>query len=145
MAEEALFPSYIKRAEEEQIREIAAQVRADGTSRVVLLYGDGGVGKTCLVRQLASDNSTDAATVWVGPIDIDDSEFWLLSNLEKYIADRLDPGTQRRYFASYLEHLARLPRYTRLRIGHETVISHLGQIKKEFLACYLRSIGYSGK
>ncbi len=145
MAEESLFPSYIQRTEEGQIREVAAQVQADGTSRVVLLYGDGGVGKTCLVRQLASDNATDTATVWVGPIDIDDSEFWLLSNLEKYIADRLDPGNQRQYFAAYLEHLSRLPRYTRPRIGHETVISHLSQIKKEFLECYRDYIRDSGK
>lgn len=136
MTEEALFPGYIRRVEEEQIRELAAQVRADGASRVILLYGAGGVGKTLMVRQLALGNATSSGMVWVEPIDIDDSEFWLLSNLEKHIASQLEPGNQNEYFGPYLEHLARLPRYTRPRVGHETVVSYLDQIKTEFLECY---------
>ena len=136
MTEETFFPHYIPRAEEAQVRQVAARVRADGASRAVLLYGRGGVGKTWLVRQLARGNRTDSSTVWVGPIDIDDSEFWLLSNFEKHLADRLDPGNQGNYFGPYLDHLSRLPRYTRPLVGHETVINHLGQIKHIFIDCY---------
>lgn len=145
MTEEALFPGYIQRLEEDQIRQLAARVCADGTSRVVLLYGPGGVGKTWMVRQLALENASHSDMAWVDPIDIDDSEFWLLSNLEKYIASQLDPDNENGYFAPYLEHLARLPRYTRPRVGHETVVSYLDQIKTEFLECYKNFIQDSHK
>jgi len=37
-------------------------------------------------------------------VDIDDSEYWLLSNLERLVAGRLDPQGQ--YFGSYLEYLS---------------------------------------
>jgi GTPase SAR1 family protein len=77
--EETLFPAYIKRAEEDEICQEAAQVREDGKSRAVLLYGPGGVGKTQLVRRLVRAGAEDPMTVWLGPVDIDDSEYWLLS------------------------------------------------------------------
>jgi hypothetical protein len=111
----------------------------------VLLYGEGGVGKTCLVRALVKTGAAQPDTIWVGPIDIDDSEYWLLSNLERYISEALDPGNAGRYFSPYLDHLALLYRYTRPRIGHETVISHLGQIKRVFIECYQRFVEDSGK
>jgi tetratricopeptide (TPR) repeat protein len=141
--EEILFPSYISRVEELQVRQEAAQVRADGKSRTVLLYGPGGVGKTWLVRQLARASADDPRTVWLDPIDIDDSEYWLLSNLERLVAHRLDPSNQ--YFGPYLEYLSRLPSYTRPRIGHETVVSHLGRIKRVFVECYTKFVEDSGK
>jgi tetratricopeptide (TPR) repeat protein len=141
--EEALFPSYIRRDQEQQIREQAELVREDRISRAVLLYGPGGVGKTRLVRQLAQASAADSMTVWLEPIDIDDSEYWLLSNLERLVARQLDPGNQ--YFGPYLEYLSRLPGYTRPRIGHETVVSHLGRIKRVFVECYTKFVKDSGK
>jgi tetratricopeptide (TPR) repeat protein len=141
--EETLFPSYIPRGEEQQIRDEAARVRADGKSRAVLLYGPGGIGKTLLVRQLAQSSSADPMTVWLDPIDIDDSEYWLLSNLERLVARELDPGSQ--YFGKYLDYLSRLPAYARPRVGHETVVSHLGRIKRVFAECYRNYIQGSGK
>jgi len=140
--EETLFPAYIKRAEEDEIRQEEAKVRGDGKSRAVLLYGSGGVGKTKLVRHLAESGS-DPSTVWLEPVDIDDSEFWLLSNLERLVAGRLDPHSE--YFGPYLEYLSRLPSYTRPRVGHETVVSHLGRIKRVFVECYEKFIKDSGK
>ncbi len=134
MNEDISFPRYIPRAEERQIRDIAAQVREDRKSRAILLYGPGGVGKTSLVRELARTSAADERTIWLDPIDIDDSEYWLLSNLERHVAERLDPGNQ--YFGPYMQYLSRLPRLTRAPIEQETVVSHLGRIKRVFGDCY---------
>jgi tetratricopeptide (TPR) repeat protein len=141
--EETLFPAYIERAEEEQIRQEAVKVGEDGKSRAVLVYGHGGVGKTQLVRHLAQAGAGEPLTVWLDPVDIDDSEYWLLSNLERLVAQRLDPQSE--YFGPYLEYLSRLPNYTRPRVGHETVVSHLGRIKRVFVDCYEKFIEGSGK
>jgi tetratricopeptide (TPR) repeat protein len=136
MPEETLFPSYISRPEEEQIRQAAAGLRPGGRSRAVLLYGPGGVGKTSLVRHLHELGAVTPGTVWLDPVDIDDSQYWLLSNLERHVAEQLDPGRQ--FFGPYLDHLSRLPSYTRREVGHETVVSHLGRIKQVFAECYAR-------
>src|SRR6516225_9549700 len=141
MNNDALFPKYIPRVEEQVIREEAAHVVADGQSRVVLLYGPGGIGKTSLIRALAQRGSSDDATVWIRPIDIDDPEYWLLSNLEQQVAEQLD----RECFRPYFSYLSRLPAYTRPDIGHETVVSHLGRIKRVFTQCYTDFVKSSGK
>jgi hypothetical protein len=138
MSDESLFPGYIPRSEEHKILEEAAKVRADGQSRVVLLYGPGGIGKTSLVRRLAAAGADDPETIWVPPVDIDDSDYWLLSNLEQHVAAHLDGGGP--IFEPYLEYLSRLPGYTRPRIGYETVVSHLARIKQIFAECYCRFI-----
>jgi tetratricopeptide (TPR) repeat protein/energy-coupling factor transporter ATP-binding protein EcfA2 len=128
-------PGYIPRTEEEaQILEESAKVRQDGHSRVVLLYGPGGVGKTQLVRHLRDVKADDTAEIWVDPVDIDDPEFWLLSNLERRVADRLDPSGD--HFERYTDYLSRLPALTRREVSHETVVSHLGRIKRVFAECY---------
>jgi tetratricopeptide (TPR) repeat protein len=145
MDERPLFPSYIPRGdEEERILEQVAQVKQDLRSRTVLLYGPGGVGKTLLVRHLAEAGTSDPSTVWVGPIDSDDSEFWLLSNLEQLIIDRLDPGNEHGYFEPYLAFLSRLPRFLGPGVGREAVIGHLGRIKRVFLDCYKHYLEESG-
>ncbi len=145
MDESVLFPSYIPRGEEEErVLAQVAQVRQDRKSRALLLYGPGGVGKTLLVRHLAESNATDQGTVWVGPIDSDDSEFWLLSNLEQLIVARLDPDNAQGYFEPYMAYLARLPRFAGPRSGHEAVLSHLGRIKRVFLDCYERYLAETG-
>jgi tetratricopeptide (TPR) repeat protein len=136
MSEDTLFPGYIPRDEEQQILEEVAKVRADGGSRAVLLYGPGGVGKTSLVRTLATAAAADPLTVWIDPVDIDDSDYWVLSNLEQHVARRIDPDD--RYFGPYHRHLSRLPGYTRRRVGYETVVSHLVRIKRIFAECYER-------
>jgi hypothetical protein len=144
MTEDSLFPEYISREEEERrIRYEAERVREDGHSRAVLLYGPGGVGKTSLVRQLALNSSGDTTTIWLRPIDVDDSEYWLLSNLERLVAQQLDPDSL--YFRPYLDYISRLPDYMRSRVGHETVVGHLGRIKRIFAECYQKFVDDGGK
>jgi tetratricopeptide (TPR) repeat protein len=140
-----LFPSYISRGDEEQrIFEQVAQVSRDRKSRAVLLYGIGGVGKTQLVRHLVASNIAESETVWLGPIDSDDSEFWLLSNLEQLIVDKLDPEHANGYFDPYVAYLSRLPRSLGPDASHEIVVSQLGRIKRVFVECYKRYIAESG-
>jgi energy-coupling factor transporter ATP-binding protein EcfA2 len=127
-------PIYIPRGEEEAIKRELQTVQADGTSRVVLLYGDGGVGKTSLVRHMA-EAAVDDGTVWVQPIDVDDPEIWLLSNLESRVASQLDRGNH--YFAEYRQRLSRLPGAAMAGISHETIISHLNRLRDVFARRYL--------
>lgn len=143
MTEDALFPSYVPRQEERKIRDQVAAVGADKDhqSRAVLLYGSGGIGKTSLIRALTG-SAADDAVVWLEPIDIDDPEYWLLSTLEQRVAEQLDP--EHTYFGPYLEYLSKLPTFARPRIGHETIVSHLGRIKRVFVDCY-REFIESGK
>jgi DNA polymerase III delta prime subunit len=124
---------YVPRVEEDDIRRELSKVRESGASRVLLLYGPGGIGKTSLVRQLAEKNA-DAETVWLEPIDVDDPECWLLSNLEGRVAKGLDPDS--RYFAQYWAQISRLPDYTQANISHETIVNYLGRVKRVFADCY---------
>ena len=133
---------YIPRAEEVDIEHELEAVRADHTSRAVLLYGDGGVGKTSLVRHMA-DRRADDRTAWLQPIDVDDPEIWLLSNLERRVADWLDPGNH--YFAEYGEQLSRLPSATSADISHETIISHLNRLRGVFTRCYQSYVSAENK
>jgi hypothetical protein len=128
-----LYPKYIRRVEELQIQRELGAVQNGHQSRAVLLYGPGGVGKTSLVRQMARASS-DAMTIWLDPIDVDDPECWLLSNLERKVANRLDPTNA--YFGPYQRQLSQLPSYTRADISHETIVSYLGRIKDIFAKCY---------
>jgi hypothetical protein len=143
MSEDALFPPYIARPEEEQIRQQLERVREEGTSRVILLYGRGGIGKTYLVREMAQAGAGDETAAWLGAIDVDDSDFWLLSNLERHVARNLDP--EHRYFGPYQRYLARLPDYVHPHVGRETVVSHLGRIKRVFVDCYTQFVRDTGK
>ena len=134
MTEKPSYPQYITRDEEHLIQQELDAVKDHRRSRVVLLHGPGGVGKTSLVRQM-SQASTDPMIEWLPPIDVDDSEYWLLSNLESWVAERLDSGGT--YFERYREELSRLPDYTRTDISHETIVSYLSRVKETFAQCYL--------
>jgi tetratricopeptide (TPR) repeat protein len=124
---------YIRRDEEEDIRRQLQAVQDDRRSRAVLLYGAGGVGKTWLVREMSRQDSDDS-TVWLDPIDVDDPRCWLLSDLERRVADKLDP--QNVYFAEYRQRLSELPNPARVDISHETIVSYLGRVKEVFARCY---------
>jgi hypothetical protein len=143
MHQEILFPAYIPRPEEREIRQELIRVQRDGKSRVVLLYGLGGVGKTSLVRELEHQSAPDESVIWLDPIDVDDPEYWLLSNLERRIAKRLDPDNY--YFGEYWKYLSQLPSYAQSHLSRDAVVSHLAQIKRVFVDCYQRFIEGSGK
>ena len=143
MSDNIQFPGHIRREEEQEILRAAEDISTDHKTRALLLYGPGGIGKTSIVRELAGSRATDTSTVWIEPIDVDDTDYWLLSNLERRIVDQLDP--ERRYFGPYLEDLDRLPIYTRADIGYNTVVSHLGRIKRVFIDCYSDLIRDTGK
>jgi tetratricopeptide (TPR) repeat protein len=143
MNRESVFPGYIPREEQElQIRRILANVRADQRSRAVLLYGEGGVGKTSLVRHV-SEALSDQRTTCLGPFDADDPSYWLLSNLERVIADRLDP--ENKHFALYRAQVRQLPSDPLPSIRQDTVTGHLGRVKQDFADCYERCTGASGQ
>jgi tetratricopeptide (TPR) repeat protein/GTPase SAR1 family protein len=135
---------YIRRAEEDVIRAQAAAVRRDGRSRVALVYGTGGVGKTTLVRHLVSEGKRAGdPLIWVPQIDVDDSEFWLLSNLETAIANAVDPSGQ--HFSAYFEHLHRFPQYADQPADDTTVLAHLGRTNRAFVDCYQGFVRATGR
>jgi hypothetical protein len=134
---------YIPRAaEQHRIFEEAAKVRETGKSRAVLLYGRGGTGKTRLLRRLP-DFSRDPEIVCLPPIDVDDSQHWLLSNLERYVADKLDP--EKNYFQPFIDYVDALPRHGLTPTSREAVLSHLNAIKETFVQCYSSYLKETGK
>jgi len=136
------FLRYVPRSEEERrIVGEAAEVRATGHSRTVLLYGRGGTGKTRLVRHLAEIDQ-DPKVVWLEPIDVDDSQHWLLSNLEQHVADELDPD--RRYFGPYHAYVSELPRQRLMPVSRDMVLDRLNRIKAVFTECYKNYIDGTG-
>ena len=124
--------TYVSRQEEEAaLSRYVDAVRGSGRSRAVLVHGPGGSGKTSLVRHLAT-SVAQGDVVSVRPIDVDDPQFWLLSNLETEVADQLG----REHFEPYFEHLRRIARITHEEVSYETVLAQLSRINRTFVDCY---------
>jgi tetratricopeptide (TPR) repeat protein len=140
--EDALFPGYIHRDEERLILQEAERVKAARQSRAVLLYGLGGSGKTTLVRELARSHIPTDRIIWLKAIDVDNPEYWLLSNLEQYVARQLDQEQQ--FFGPYFRYLSLLSTYEYPRPG-AGVISRLGRVKRIFQECYSDFVESTGK
>jgi tetratricopeptide (TPR) repeat protein len=124
--------TYVPRQEEEAtISRHVDAVRDSGRSRAVLVHGPGGSGKTSLVRHLAT-TVAQGDVVSVRPIDVDDPQYWLLSNLETEVALQLG----RQHFEPYFEHLRRIARITHEEVSYETVLAQLSRINRTFVDCY---------
>jgi GTPase SAR1 family protein len=139
-----IFPQYVAReAEEAAILELADAVRNDRQSRVVLLYGDGGAGKTALIRHLAAaSREQESVFRWVEPIDLDDPEYWVLANLERRIVDVLDPDLE--HFRQYVVELETLPAQEPGAIPRERLLGYLRRVKRTFIICYQSYVKHTG-
>ncbi|WP_372666409.1 ATP-binding protein [Amycolatopsis kentuckyensis] len=134
---------YVRRWEENEVLEQVRLVRTSSRSRAVLLYGPGGVGKTRMVRALAARDGVDPAVRWIRPIDIDDSQYWLLAGLQRTIVASLDP--QQRYFADFLDHTTRLPGLSVQQVGKAAMASHHRRSNELFSQGYGDYIASSGQ
>ncbi|WP_020643764.1 tetratricopeptide repeat protein [Amycolatopsis balhimycina] len=133
---------YVPRREEAELLAEVARVRSTRHSGVLLIYGVGGVGKTKMVRALARRGGPDRHTHWITPIDIDDSEFWLLENLQRVVAEELDPEAV--FFSPFLTYLSQLPQYSARRIGRDTIASHHRRMRELFVQCYTDFVEKTG-
>ena len=129
--------TYVPRREEEaDILRHVNEVRESRRSRALLLHGPGGAGKTMLVRQLAAQAGSAGDVVWVRPIDVDDSEFWLLSSLESEVATQLGRAPFERYF----DRLRGIGQATLQQVSYETVLARLSRINRTFVNCYRKFV-----
>ena len=123
--------TYVPRREEEaKIRQQVEKVRRRG-SRAVLSTSPRR-GQDDARRHLAALGPGLSDLVWVDPIDVDDSEYWLLSNLETAVAEALG----REHFAQYFQHLGRIARFAHEYVSDETVLAQLSRINRTFVDCY---------
>lgn len=137
MTKVKLFPQYTPRqVEEQEIETVIREVQQAGTSKAVLVYGGGGVGKSYLLRNLAKQIDIEK-TICVGPIDIDDAEYWSITNLSRHIADELSHSS---YFQEYRDALTSMPNVEKDKMGHETVLAHLRRTKRIFVEDYEKFI-----
>ncbi|MBM7773244.1 tetratricopeptide (TPR) repeat protein [Actinokineospora baliensis] len=130
---------YVPRAAEQRLLAEIDQVRESGDSKVVLLYGPGGVGKTRMLRSLADRARADSGTTWLEPLDVDDSEYWALENVQRRVAEALDPD--RVHFDDFLTYLTSaqaLPRAGETASGVQT------RIRARFRRCYGRFLRRTG-
>lgn len=142
MNQQDIFPAYTPRKnEEKRIRALVSSVQKDGISRALLLYGNGGVGKSYLLRNLPQRLSIENV-VYVGPIDVDDAEFWSTTNLNHYVAEQLAQGE---FFQNYKASLIKMPEVEQEKLGHETVLAHLRKAYREFVADYRDFVKRSGQ
>lgn len=136
------YPAYIRRDEEDEILDVLDHVLKTEVSQAVLLYGEGGVGKTWMVRALAQ-RSVAMPVTWLRPIDMDDPEYWLLTNLQASVAKQLDPEGE--YFQKYSEEYAKPPEPDRELVTAQAVVSHIGHVRQVFLDCYRNYVRGTGK
>lgn len=125
-----------------ELEEKIMSVAAEGGNQAILLYGEGGVGKTYFVRHLSQESHLEGI-VWLGPYDVDDAEYWMLSRLAENVSKQLDPNGQ--YFGRFQGYLAEVPQFELPRIGHETVLAKLKEGDEIFFDCYSRFVEGTGK
>lgn len=101
MSTQVQYPTIPRNELLDKLRKAATEVHNHRQSCAVMIFGDGGVGKTSFLRNLPEDLQA-FPYIQLGPYDVDDAEYWLLPNLERRIAHHLDP--QMTFFQSYFDH-----------------------------------------
>ena len=139
-----VFPEYIQRVDaQNQIMENIEQVKQSGVSRAFLLYGEGGRGKTVLQRNLPSMFKKRNDIKWVGPIDLDDIQFWSLFNIKYYLADILN-GECKGFFSDYQDLLDDYEKYSQ-NLKTDQNIDYDKVLDDEFQNAYKNFGDISGK
>lgn len=111
------------------------------SSHAIVLYGDGGVGKTSFLRHLAQRKNDEI--IWLGPFDVDDAQFWLPTQVAKQIIEILD--ISQIYFQPFIQFLAEVPKFEQEKIGHETALNKLRDGDKVFFQCYEKCVSETSK
>lgn len=140
--QETTFPRIPRDELRDRVVTVLSRAAEGQESQAILLYGHGGVGKTYFLRDLPLALPANRF-VWLGPYDVDDAEFWLLSNLESKVAAALDP--ENRFFRDYFDYQSRIPAIEAQKVGPETLLSYSRQGERIFFECYARFIDESGK
>lgn len=131
----SIFPEYIQRIDaQNQIIENIEQVKQSRTSRAFLLYGEGGRGKTVLQRNLPSIFKDRNDIKWVGPIDLDNIQFWSLNNIKYYLANVLNEECKG-CFSDYQDLVRDYERYSRS-INVDQNIDYDKLLEDEFRKAY---------
>lgn len=103
-----------------------------GRNRVILLHGEGGIGKTRLLQRIAAQPFAASDRVCTPLIDMDDTSFHLPSAFGRTIAEALS----REGFARYLESLDYYHDAERRQIDLKTIAAHLRQSEDVFIQNY---------
>jgi len=133
--------AYVARIAENSVLDQVDNVRFSRISRALLLYGAGGVGKTQLLRALARRQDGAEGVRWVQPLDVDDSEYWVLENLQRQVAEALDP--QHEFFGEFTDYLNRVTAKSG-KFGWDAVAGHYGRVREVFARCYQRFVADTG-
>lgn len=91
-----------RHSEIEQIVQVATKPLPQNQSQVLLIEGPGGIGKSMLIQQAASELRRNYPTVaCVGPLDLDDTDYRLAANMGLAVVRDLGQDN----FPDYLENL----------------------------------------
>lgn len=114
------YPDFVGR--QSQINQLIQAAKAgDGCNHVLLLDGQGGIGKTALLQEIEKRLKKDAQVLCTRLIDMDDTSFHLSSYFSRTIADDLG----REAFANYLNALDFYEAEERRHLDLKTMYAHL--------------------
>jgi tetratricopeptide (TPR) repeat protein len=123
-----------RRSEVDQIVRLATAQIDERRSQVLLMEGPGGIGKSMLLRRAIDELKAISAVQCVGPIDMDDTDYRVPTNMGLSIASDLDAAS----FANYLEGSQRYQSKQLGKVDQQTVIMHMNSTDKLFVSDYLR-------
>ncbi|WP_420642382.1 hypothetical protein [Candidatus Leptofilum sp.] len=124
-----------RRHELAQIIEMATSTRPNHGSSVLLLEGPGGMGKSMLVRQATDELEKNHSEIYVvGPLDMDDTNYHIASNVGLQIAHKLGE----KYFTRYIEANRKYQGHEIQAVDRTTIHIHLALGDRYFVEDYSR-------